>query len=147
MTLPKRSNWERHNFWSCSSCFGYSSLWVVICRGVERYVTELALDHTEPMRVDKSPISTRKRASSYQESTESTIFYPVSKRVTNYYVKAQNCETPTAQLNGKDCFSLPRWIIIGFQINCQCWSACWRKRWKPRPTDVLFRFSGPFMRT
>ena len=30
--------------------------WVVISRGIERYVTELALDHLEPMRVDNHTV-------------------------------------------------------------------------------------------
>ena len=37
-----------------------TTCWVVICRGVERYVKALALDHTEPMRVDESTLSTVK---------------------------------------------------------------------------------------
>ena len=31
--------------------------WVVFSRGIERYVTELALDHTEPKRLDENTLS------------------------------------------------------------------------------------------
>ena len=45
---------------------------MVIGRGTERYVTELALDHTEPMRVDERTQSTQKLVAWMSQSSAST---------------------------------------------------------------------------
>ena len=70
---------------------------VVISRGVERYDTELALDHTKPIRVDgveaasslsqmDAPISIGQRKLEFipPMNTVDDSFYPVSKRMTSF---------------------------------------------------------------
>ena len=60
VVVTRRYNWYGVEIKIDSRMNDGTTCWVVIRRCVERYVKALAMEHTEPMRVDESTLSTVK---------------------------------------------------------------------------------------
>ena len=90
---------------------GGTRSWVVIRRCIERFVTELALDHTEPMRVNEHTLSTVPWKSQANASTSSPSQFgapiPMNKRKWEFKPGIYRVDDSCYQAS-KKMMSLPR---------------------------------------